>query len=129
MKKKIVYCLRTTVSIGGDCDTTAAISCAIAEAYYGIPSKIAEAVMEFIPEDMKEIVCRFDREIQSTGVTRYGKILNFIKPLKEYPEKLARWHVPPARKDKNGNTVLSFGFPIYESEAVNFLDAMRSFMV
>lgn len=27
-------CLRTTVSIGGDCDTTAAISGAIAEAYY-----------------------------------------------------------------------------------------------
>ena len=56
-------CLRTTISIGGDCDTTAAISCAIAEAYYGIPDKIAEAVMEFIPEDMKEIICRFEREI------------------------------------------------------------------
>lgn len=27
-------CLRTTISIGGDCDTTAAISCAIAEAHY-----------------------------------------------------------------------------------------------
>ncbi len=27
-------CLRTTISIGGDCDTTAAISCAIAEAFY-----------------------------------------------------------------------------------------------
>ena len=31
-------CLRTTISIGGDCDTTAAISCAIAEAYYGTDS-------------------------------------------------------------------------------------------
>lgn len=27
-------CLRTTISIGGDCDTTAAIACSIAEAYY-----------------------------------------------------------------------------------------------
>lgn len=34
-------CLRTTISIGGDCDTTAAISCAIAEAYY-----------KYIPEDL-----------------------------------------------------------------------------
>lgn len=34
-------CLRTTISIGGDCDTTAAISCAIAEAYY-----------KYIPEDI-----------------------------------------------------------------------------
>lgn len=29
-------CIRTTISIGGDCDTTASISCAIAEAFYGI---------------------------------------------------------------------------------------------
>ena len=56
-------CLRTTISIGGDCDTTAAISCAIAEAYYGIPNEIAEAVMDFIPKDMKEIITRFDRII------------------------------------------------------------------
>ena len=27
-------CLRTTISIGGDCDTTSAMSCAIAEAFY-----------------------------------------------------------------------------------------------
>jgi len=27
-------CIRTTISIGGDCDTNAAVSCAIAEAYY-----------------------------------------------------------------------------------------------
>ena len=27
-------CLKTTISIGGDCDTTSAVSCAIAEAYY-----------------------------------------------------------------------------------------------
>jgi hypothetical protein len=122
-------CIRTTISIGGDCDTTAAISCAIAEAYYGIPDKIAEAVMEFIPEDMKEIACQFDREIQSSRVTRYGKLLKFIKPLEEYPEKLASWHDAEARKDKDRNTVLSFGFPVYESDVTDFLDAMRSFMV
>lgn len=122
-------CLRTTISIGGDCDTTAAISCAIAEAYYGIPNKIAEAVMEFIPEDMKEVICRFDREIQSASITRYGKLLKFIKPLEECPDRLAKWHTPEPRKDKDGTTILSFGYPIYESEVVDFLDAMRSFMV
>lgn len=122
-------CLRTTISIGGDCDTTAAISCAIAEAYYGIPDKIAEAVMEFIPEDMKEIICRFDREIQSSRVTRYGRLLKFIKPLEEYPEKLSRWHEAELRKDKDGRNLLSFGYPIYESDTVDFLDSMRSFMV
>ena len=122
-------CLRTTISIGGDCDTTAAISCAIAEAYYGIPNKIAEAVMEFIPDDMREIICRFDREIQSSGVTRYGKILKFIKPLEEYPEKLARWHHAESHKKEDGTNVITLGYPIYESDVIDFLDAMRSFMV
>ena len=122
-------CLRTTISIGGDCDTTAAISCAIAEAYYGIPDKIREAVMEFIPEDMKEIICRFDREIQSFGVTRYGRLLKFIKPLEEYPDKLARWHEAELRKDKDGRNLLSWGYPVYAPETVDFLDAMRPFFV
>ena len=52
-------CLRTTISIGGDCDTTAAISCAIAEAYYGIPKKIKDEVQDYIPKDMKEIIEQF----------------------------------------------------------------------
>jgi ADP-ribosylglycohydrolase len=64
-------CLRTTISIGGDCDTTAAISCAIAEAYYGIPDEIAKAVMKFIPEDMKDVISRFEREIQGVSITGY----------------------------------------------------------
>lgn len=45
-------CLRTTISIGGDCDTTAAMSCAIAEAFYGgVPKHIYEEVLPYITED------------------------------------------------------------------------------
>jgi type I restriction enzyme M protein len=61
-------CLRTTISIGGDCDTTAAISCAIAEAYYGIPAEIVDGVMKFIPASMKETVLRFERKIQNSSI-------------------------------------------------------------
>ena len=44
-------CLRTTISIGGDCDTTAAISCAIAEAYYkDINEDTLLQFMKFIPK-------------------------------------------------------------------------------
>lgn len=50
-------CLRTTVSIGGDCDTTAAISCAIAEAFYDeIPEELVEAVKQKLPDDMLKII-------------------------------------------------------------------------
>ena len=53
-------CLRTTISIGGDCDTTAAISCAIAEAFYGyIPEKLVEEVKSKLPSEMIEIIEEF----------------------------------------------------------------------
>lgn len=55
-------CIRTTISIGGDCDTTAAISGAIAEAFYGIPDEIKNQVRKFIPLDMYEIVDDFDKK-------------------------------------------------------------------
>lgn len=43
-------CLRTTISIGGDCDTTAAISCAIAEAFYkDIDKNIIEYALATLP--------------------------------------------------------------------------------
>lgn len=43
-------CLRTTISIGGDCDTTAAISCAIAEAFYkDIPAFFVKGALNCLP--------------------------------------------------------------------------------
>lgn len=52
-------CLRTTISIGGDCDTTAAMSCAIAEAYYGIPEHIKNEALTFLDEDMLDVYNKF----------------------------------------------------------------------
>lgn len=122
-------CLRTIISIGGDCDTTAAISCAIAEAYYGIPDEIAEAVMAFIPKDMKEIICQFDRKIQSSSITIYGKMLRFIKPLEECSDRLAKWQPAELREDKEGRTLLTSGRPVYKPEVIAFLNAARCFFV
>lgn len=62
ISKDFEDCIRTTISIGGDCDTTAAISGAIAEAYYGIPEKIEKGVRKFIPADMWEVVTKFRKE-------------------------------------------------------------------
>ena len=53
-------CLRTTISIGGDCDTTAAISCAIAEAYYNhIDNELVEAVRKKLTPEMLKVVDEF----------------------------------------------------------------------
>lgn len=50
-------CLRTTISIGGDCDTTSAISCAVAEVYYKrIPSELVRMVKEKLTTDMLNVI-------------------------------------------------------------------------
>lgn len=59
ISKDFEDCLRTTISIGGDCDTTSAISCAIAEAYYGIPKEIENKAIEFLNNEQKEIIDNF----------------------------------------------------------------------
>lgn len=50
-------CLRTTISIGGDCDTTAAISCAVAEAFYGgVPNEIFDKAVPYISDDVMRVL-------------------------------------------------------------------------
>lgn len=51
--------LRNTLSIGGDVDTTAAISCAIASAYYDIPLEILEKAKYFIPKEYDNVLQKF----------------------------------------------------------------------
>lgn len=52
ISKDFEDCLRTTISIGGDCDTTSAMSCAIAEAYYKkIDRNIKDTTLEFLPKE------------------------------------------------------------------------------
>ena len=55
-------CLRTTISIGGDCDTTSAMSCAIAEAFYGIPENIKDQIFDYLDIDMVELINKFEKK-------------------------------------------------------------------
>ena len=55
ISKDFEDCLKTTISIGGDCDTTAAISCAIADAFYKeIDPKLIDEVYAHLPEPTDE---------------------------------------------------------------------------
>ena len=51
--------LRNTLSIGGDVDTTAAISCGIASAYYEIPQNILTEAKKFIPKEYDLVLQKF----------------------------------------------------------------------
>lgn len=56
--------IRTAVSIGGDADTIAAMSGAIAEAYYGIPSQLELRVCDFLPDEFIDIINRFYKSVK-----------------------------------------------------------------
>lgn len=51
-------CVRNSISIGGDSDTLAAISCAIAEAYWGVPSEFKKEVLKYFNKEDKELLLK-----------------------------------------------------------------------
>jgi ADP-ribosylglycohydrolase len=55
-------CLRLSISLGGDTDTQAAITGAIAEAYYGIPDGFEEAALKYLPSELIEIITEFRKK-------------------------------------------------------------------
>ena len=52
--------VRNAISIGGDSDTLAAITGAVAEAYYGIPVELKETALSYLDERLSVITDRFD---------------------------------------------------------------------
>lgn len=51
--------IRNAISIGGDSDTLAAITGAVAEAYYGIPDHLKESALSYLDERLLDITKRF----------------------------------------------------------------------
>ena len=49
-------CLRKSISIGGDSDTIAAISCSIAESFYGIDKKLINKAKKYLPNEFIELL-------------------------------------------------------------------------
>ena len=60
--------IRNAISIGGDSDTIAAITGGIAEAHYGVPDVIKEAALPYLPQDMREILGKFESEYPSRKI-------------------------------------------------------------
>ena len=51
--------LRNVMYIGGDTDTLGAIAGAVAEAFWGVPDAIVDKGMEYLPQDILNVVFRF----------------------------------------------------------------------
>ena len=52
--------IRNAISIGGDSDTLAAITGAVAEAFYGTPEELKETTLSYLDERLLDITERFE---------------------------------------------------------------------
>jgi ADP-ribosylglycohydrolase len=59
--------IRLVISLGGDADTTAAITGSIAEAAYGIPGDMATTAISMLPDGLVEVLNRFQRQVPVCG--------------------------------------------------------------
>ena len=55
--------IRTAVSLGGDCDTLTCIAGSMAEAFYGAPEELKAECRKRLPEDLWEVLQRFDEHL------------------------------------------------------------------
>ena len=53
-------CIRTAVSLGGDCDTLTCITGSMAEAFYGVPDEFKKECEARLPEEFLEILHKFN---------------------------------------------------------------------
>ena len=61
--------IRNAVSLGGDADTMACIAGGIAEAYWGVPDKIARRTLAYLDDQLRRVVDEF---IGRFGVSKHG---------------------------------------------------------
>lgn len=57
-------CIRNAISIGGDSDTIGCITGSIAEAFYGVPQDIREAVESYLPAEFMRVINEFENKFQ-----------------------------------------------------------------
>lgn len=57
--------IRNDISLGGDSDTLAVITCNIAEAAYGIPDWIKDKAYSYLDEPLKDVVRRWENRIKA----------------------------------------------------------------
>ena len=55
--------IRTAVSLGGDCDTLAAIAGSMAEAFYGVPEELKQQCLSRLDAPLRDLLLRFMKKI------------------------------------------------------------------
>jgi len=76
--------IRIAISVGGDSDTMAAITGAIAEGYYGVPSWIREKALYYLDEELLTIYNEWLMFLgQDAEVSKYHVLTKYISSISE----------------------------------------------
>jgi ADP-ribosylglycohydrolase len=59
--------IRTAVSLGGDCDTVAAIAGSMAEGFYGVPENLKKTCRDRLPKELLAVLDAFEKQIILTA--------------------------------------------------------------
>ena len=84
--------IRTAISIGGDADTIACITGALAESFYGVPEKLIDEVKPYIKDYMIPIINKF-----------YTKYNIFYEQKNQKEEKIIKKYIKRRSNDEKFN--------------------------
>lgn len=70
--------IRTAVSLGGDCDTLAAIAGSIAEGFYGIPNELIIECLRRLPDNLIEIYKKFKSVAHCINKNMKGSLFHLL---------------------------------------------------
>lgn len=77
--------IRTAVSFGGDSDTLASITGALAESTFIIPQKLKDKIQDYLPQEMLDVVERFYLRYCIPFHNMLESYYNMNKTLKDFP--------------------------------------------
>lgn len=118
--------IRTAVSLGGDSDTIAAITGAIAEAYYGVPTDIQEKALTYLDEELRAI---YDEWISVIGDDdphgRFRVLTKYLGKI-SVADSFGEWIIA---KENNEDRVYPLYFPFvsYTGLVNDFMEDLYQF--
>ncbi|CAM3072242.1 ADP-ribosylglycohydrolase family protein [Streptobacillus felis] len=84
--------LRLSISLGGDSDTLAAISCSIAEAYYGIDENISSLAFTYLDETIVDFLTYYYEALSGLRAEKISMMNKILEYLPYFDKKeIVRW--------------------------------------
>jgi len=117
--------IRTAVSLGGDSDTIAAITGALAEAYHGVPQKISDRALTYLDHSLRTMYDEWSAFMREDG-KRFEPLIGFITELSS-ADSYGEW-VRDERTDRSLENPLHMPFIDYSDSVIRFVKRFHEFI-